>query len=256
MYGKFALIYDKLGHTRFSLRMVNFIEEELNRRGIEPGWLLEAACGTGSAAIEFARRGWNVVASDLSDGMLHVARTKAIEAGMPVRFIQQDMRHIASRRRFEVAICLYDSINYLLTFDELTSALEGISAVLQPNGVFIFDFNTPHHFEESNHDVVAVDEEDLFGIYRNRFDSESEINTCDMTFFERSQSTFERWTERHTQRAYTREQMQMACSAASLSVNRVISLFPFLPDGGEVENVRRYGLVTTKEERSSPTVSR
>jgi SAM-dependent methyltransferase len=246
IYGKYASVYDRLRQVRFSLRMVDFIQEELQRRGIETGRLLESACGTGSAAIEFTRRGWDVVGVDRSADMLRAARRKALEAGLAVRFIRQDLRSLTLRRRFEVAVCLYDSVNYLLTTEEVTSAFERISAVLEPGGVFFFDFNTPYHFELANHDIVAIDDEDLFGAYRNRFDAESGLNTVDMTFFEKSQSTFRRWKEQHIQHAYTPEQMKAVCSAASLSVERVVSLFPFRPDGSEVENVRRYGFIVTK----------
>ena len=52
----------------------------------------DLACGTGTTALEFARRGIRVFAVDLSPPMCGLTRSKARRAGAPVIVIRGDMR--------------------------------------------------------------------------------------------------------------------------------------------------------------------
>jgi cyclopropane fatty-acyl-phospholipid synthase-like methyltransferase len=60
--------------------------------GLLPGKrVLEFGCGTGTNAIEFARRGYSVTAVDLVDLAVEQARAKAKRAGVEVRFEVGDL---------------------------------------------------------------------------------------------------------------------------------------------------------------------
>src|SRR5919199_595092 len=59
--------------------------EALDARFDEPGPLADLGCGTGRHALRFARRGFPVVAVDLSHAMLQVLGAKAEAEGLAVR---------------------------------------------------------------------------------------------------------------------------------------------------------------------------
>jgi quercetin dioxygenase-like cupin family protein/2-polyprenyl-3-methyl-5-hydroxy-6-metoxy-1,4-benzoquinol methylase len=60
--------------------------------GILPrGRAIELGCGTGTNAILLAQRGYDVTAIDLSPKALAIARTKAMNAGVNVRFVEADV---------------------------------------------------------------------------------------------------------------------------------------------------------------------
>ena len=44
-----------------------------------------------------------------------------------------------SKKKFHLVTCLYDTMNYLLSLDVFTEALNRIYQLLQPEGSFIFD---------------------------------------------------------------------------------------------------------------------
>ncbi len=54
------------------------------------GAALDLGCGTGSHAVDLARRGWAVTGVDTVPRALGVARRRAEEAGMPVRLLHAD----------------------------------------------------------------------------------------------------------------------------------------------------------------------
>jgi len=159
-YENYARVYDSIGQPRFSLSMITFIVAELERLGITGRRLLDLACGTGSAALEFASRGFEVAGVDASRAMLREARRKAVSGARSVEFVEQDMSRLSLRREFDVAICLYDSVNYLLALEEVALTVEATRRVLRPGGALIFDFNTPREYQRlDGRDTVAVDSE-------------------------------------------------------------------------------------------------
>lgn len=53
--------------------------------------LLEFGCGTGTNAVELARRGYQVTAVDLVEQAIEQARRKATEAGVRIKFLYGDL---------------------------------------------------------------------------------------------------------------------------------------------------------------------
>jgi ubiquinone/menaquinone biosynthesis C-methylase UbiE len=119
--------------------------------------LLELACGTGAHARFLARR-FDVVATDLNEGMLKVARRKTKD----VKFVRADMAQFDLRRRFDMVVCLFSSIGYLKTYERLEEAIDRIGRHLVPGGVAVIEpwftrenyaAGKPHAGVMSNDDV-------------------------------------------------------------------------------------------------------
>ena len=55
-----------------------------------PGRALDIGCGTGTNAVELARRGWRVTGLDFSGRAIGAARARAGAAGLAVEFLQGD----------------------------------------------------------------------------------------------------------------------------------------------------------------------
>lgn len=56
--------------------------------------VVDLGCGTGQYALDLARRGLSVTGVDVSPAMLAVARRKAAAAGLPVRWVEADVRAV------------------------------------------------------------------------------------------------------------------------------------------------------------------
>ena len=111
----------------------------LERHGLRGRRLLDVGCGTGKSFIPMLPRGWEVTGCDVSASMLELARKKA---GDGVRLAVADMRALPQLGEFDLIWSLDDAINYLLSEEELESALAGMRENLAPTGLLLFDVNT------------------------------------------------------------------------------------------------------------------
>ncbi|MCA9772986.1 MAG: methyltransferase domain-containing protein [Myxococcales bacterium] len=157
MYEHFARVYDNEYSLAYADETVERAEALFDEFGVSPGRMLDLACGTGTFALEMASRWWEVVGVDLSPQMLAIARDKAARAGLAhrARWIEADMRDVKIEGDVDVAVCWYDSLNHLLSVEDLGVTFERVAAVLKPGGLFVFDVNTLLMFEAiwsgSNH---------------------------------------------------------------------------------------------------------
>lgn len=99
----------------------------------ETDQVLELGCGTGSTALKLAGDVAEITATDLSDAMLDVGRTKARAGGTGnVRFERADVSE-APDGPYDVVMAL----NLLHLLEDTDAALAGVSRRLKPGGLFI-----------------------------------------------------------------------------------------------------------------------
>jgi SAM-dependent methyltransferase len=103
--------------------------------------LLELACGTGNHSLLLEKYAYKIVATDYSPDMLTLAREKAQKENSTVDFRQEDMRALdVPERPFDVVICLFDSLGYAATNENILNVLNGVYHHLVPDGIFLFEF--------------------------------------------------------------------------------------------------------------------
>ncbi|MEX6632041.1 class I SAM-dependent methyltransferase [Hyphococcus lacteus] len=97
--------------------------------------MFEFGCGTGSTAILHAPNVEHILALDVSDNMLAIARDKAREAGVQnIDFEQSTIENFTGHASgFDVILGM--SIVHLLV--DRKAALAKVYALLKPNGVFV-----------------------------------------------------------------------------------------------------------------------
>jgi ubiquinone/menaquinone biosynthesis C-methylase UbiE len=98
--------------------------------------ILDVACGTGEHAMRLARdHHFEVDGLDLDEGLLRVARRKH-PAGT---FFHADMSDFAIAKQYDVVICLFSAIGYLVTLERTQRALDAFRRHLRPQGVAIVE---------------------------------------------------------------------------------------------------------------------
>ncbi|MEV7279148.1 class I SAM-dependent methyltransferase [Streptomyces sp. NPDC093111] len=97
--------------------------------------VLDVACGTGAHLRELAGSFGEAVGVDLSEEMLAVARRHA--PALP--FHQGDMRDFRLGRRFAAVTCMFSSVGYLATAEDLHRAVRNLADHLEPGGVLIVE---------------------------------------------------------------------------------------------------------------------
>lgn len=220
IYERYAEIYDRVGQSSFSQRMADFTLELMAQLELSQRHILDLACGTGEAALRFARAGHHVVGVDVSTAMLEQARKKASEAGLPITFLEQDVRCFHIDGPMDVVTCFYDSLNYLLHPEELQEVFVRVASVLAPGGLFVCDLNTDVGLARDwcGQIYLEADEEDLLGLHRTRYDGESHVAELHMSHFVRRGEIWERFDEVHAQRGYDRTAVEEMLGKAGLEV--------------------------------------
>jgi ubiquinone/menaquinone biosynthesis C-methylase UbiE len=204
IYHSYAALYDRSGQIRFSVLMQIYLPEVLARHPAPGKRLLDLACGTGTLALMQAEAGWEVIGLDASSAMLAEARRKQAAAGVVVTFVAGDMRDFVLDRPVDLVTCFYDSLNYLLTEDDLSACLAGVYRALAPGGLFCFDLATEFFLRHYWQGVETVQ----VGEYRQEMDSSFDEETGHSTLVLTGKPEGEEeqaFREVHVERAYPSE---------------------------------------------------
>ena len=135
IFGRFWYDHTPQPSARRSAREVEFVAKIC---GLAPGVrLLDAGCGAGRHALEFARRGYITTGVDLSEEMLELARDRA-KGVSAVTFLEADLRALNLAREFDAAVLL-DSTLGLHEDGETVEILRRLSASLVPGGRLVVE---------------------------------------------------------------------------------------------------------------------
>jgi len=221
-YDRFALVYQRGPYLRFSQRLAeSVLPEYLLMLGIAPADLLDMACGEGSFAVAMAESGYQVTGIDQSPQMISLARERAQQAGISVKFHVEDMRSLPFAQSFDLVTCFFDSLNYLLSFKDLQQAFQGAFKALRPGGYFIFDMNMIYGLAVDwmrEKTFIQNETDDFIEIHRQEFDYENQIATIRITIFEQRDRLWERCEEIHQERGYPMADIQLLLREAGFEV--------------------------------------
>jgi SAM-dependent methyltransferase len=142
-YSAYARFYDPTQGDR--AEHAAYIRSLLQKHHPKAKTVLELACGTGSILKQLQPH-YHVTGVDLSDEMLVIARKKV----PGVRLVRGDMTTVDLGERFDVVLCVYDSINHLTRFRDWEAVFRRAREHLSGGGVFLFDINTVHRLAASS----------------------------------------------------------------------------------------------------------
>ena len=101
--------------------------------------VLDGACGIGTQAIGLATLGYNVTASDISNGEIAEAKTRATNAKVDIRFENADFCALSDvfSEKFDIIIAMDNALPHMLSSEDLGRAVKSISGQIKENGIFV-----------------------------------------------------------------------------------------------------------------------
>ena len=232
-YTAMAPIYDEMNRELDYARWADFVEEQFARFAkAKPELVLDLAAGTGSMTVELAKRGYDMTAVDNSADMLSLAATRLAEAGQyGVLLLEQDMTDFELYGTVDAVVCCLDSLNHLTEDGELEKCFALVHNYLNPDGLFLFDVNTPHKFRHTYgvNDFI-LENEGAVCCWQNQFDAES--GQCDfiLTIFEKqSDGRYSRTDTVQTERCYSRSHLTRALKQAGFEMLGIYEDYGFTP---------------------------
>ncbi len=185
-YSVSASIYDHMmrevdyrGWAKYILLLMKVAGKKQVRSRAADEKVCELACGTGNISLILSKLGYDVTGVDNSEEMLKVAEKKlARRRRAKLHLIHHDMVTYVSGERFDRAVCVYDSINYLSPASAMGRFFSNVYESLKPGGVFVFDLSLESN--SLNDSSLFVQRGEYKGIYYHRkslYDPKSKIHT-------------------------------------------------------------------------------
>jgi len=130
--------------------------------------ILDMTAGAGRHAINFARRGFNVTAVDLSKNLLKVAKQNASAYDFQIDFVHSDIRKFEPNDKFNLVLSLFTSIGYFDNDEENFELLRKAYHFLKPGGYFVLDYFNRDFLEKN---LVPSSVETINGAEINQYRS-------------------------------------------------------------------------------------
>lgn len=178
-YDSFAWVSNKHWGPLLIDQLLPVLERLILRHLPAKAHILDLCCGTGQLAQVLIARGYRVTGLDGSEEMLHFARENAPEGD----FVLDDARSFKLPTVFDGVVSTYDSLNHVMSLEELTAVFRNVYAVVQGGGYFMFDLTVEEGYRAHQGDSLSFVEDDHVCVIRLAYRPEARVRQSDITIF-------------------------------------------------------------------------
>ncbi len=206
-YRVLASYYDRFTDDVGYETWADYFEAIFQKEKLAPQFIVDLACGTGAIIEQLGKRGYEMMGVDASAEMLTQAtlRTEHLEP-RPI-YIQQHMEELDLYGTADAFLCCLDSVNYITEPKLLEQAFARVFRFLEPDGIFIFDINTPAKFQRIADTSYVREDEDVYCVWQCLV--QDSICTYDFDIFENTgKDRWKRWKETHIEYIYQPEDLR------------------------------------------------
>lgn len=209
-YDPFAHLYAAHWGDEFHREITPILDRLLLKRLPRRTEILDLCCGDGRVTKFLVRRGFRVTGIDGSEEMLSYAK----QALPRTEFLLADARSFRLPQKFEVVISVFDSLNHVLSLDDLSRVFGNVFACLKPEGLFFFDLNREEAYTEFWVRPLPIVTPTVVAISLGGYDDATKLATCDITTFRQDGPKWRRSDFRLKQRCHESTSVVSALSRA------------------------------------------
>ena len=177
-YDAFARMYDRHWGKQ-SASHLDLLDETVLGRLPEGARVLDLCCGTGQLARMLCDRGLEVTGVDGSEEMVSYARRNAPQAS----FLVDDARSFDVGQGFDVVLCNFDSLNHIMSEEDLGAVFDRVAHSLRAGGTFAFDMNMEPKYLHTWTGEFSVVEDREVCVVRASVDPPARLAHFDATLF-------------------------------------------------------------------------
>jgi SAM-dependent methyltransferase len=177
IYTKFAAFYDDIMGDR--TETIDQVKTYITKYLPTATSLLELGVGTGALLAGFTGD-LAVTGIDQSAEMLAIAAEKVREATL----VRADITDFSLGSRFDVVICMFDTLNHISRFDGWLKVFERAHEHLVEGGLFIFDVNTIGRLRGLGHQLPYVEDFGDHTLIMNITPTETDVFIWEVKIFE------------------------------------------------------------------------
>jgi SAM-dependent methyltransferase len=215
MFAKTARYYDKIysfkDYKAEAERLMAIFKEHQRSGGTR---LLDVACGTGRH-LEYLKDRYDVEGLDIAPELLAIARQR--HPG--TRFHHADMTAFDLGKTFDIVTCLFSSIGYVKTPENLARAVTCMASHLKPGGLVVIEpWFTPDAWRPGTVHAIFIDEPELKIARINSSFVTGRLSIFDLHYLIGMPEGTEHLVEHHELGLFTTDEMLAALAAVSLEV--------------------------------------
>lgn len=180
----------------------------------------DLACGTGTTAVELARRGIRMYGVDASLAMCRLARRKARQKGVRLRVLHGDMRSFRLPEAVDLVTCEFDAVNHVPRKSDLDRMARAVARALRPGGWFFFDVNNQVAFEKAWAGTWRLGLRGVVLVMHGGYDRRRRKGWSKAEWFIRKGKNWQRTVERVEQVAWTTAEIRQSLRRAGFSTVR------------------------------------
>ena len=203
-YNDFAYVYDLLTDDVEYEKRADYIDSLIEKHFNGKAELLcDLGCGTGSMCVLFDKKGYDCIGVDNSEAMLNIAFQKREDNN--ILFLNQSICEFELFGTVDVFLSTLDTVNYITESKDVYNMFSLVNNYLNPDGLFIFDVNTLHKFENIlGNNTFVFEKDDVFYTWENCY--EDDFLDFYLNFFVKDSSgNYSRFSEQHCQKYHSHE---------------------------------------------------
>ena len=199
--------------------------------------VLDLGCGSGNMTFPLLALGYSMIGVDASENMLAEARGSL--HGDEVLWLCQDMRSFELYGTVEGAVSTLDCINHLLKREDVLSCFKLVHNYLVPDGIFVFDVNSPYKFKEIyGENCYVLESESAFCAWQNFFNPQNGRCHFAVDLFEATEKgTYARRSADREEQMYTERQIRTMLEKTGFIVLSVTDDYTDAPVSPQTERL-------------------
>lgn len=159
--------------------------------------IFEIGGGTGTLCKKLKKKNYNITTSDISFNMSCLSKEKLNSP------ICADAKYLPIKSKFDIAIFLYDGINYLKNRDDYLQTFNEVYNILFNEGLFLFDITTKFNSVNNFLNIVDYeDHEDLTYIRHSYYNKKDSSQHNDFIVFNKDDNNYKKQYDFHKQFVY------------------------------------------------------
>ena len=181
----------------------------------EASELLDVACGTGEHARFLVEMGFRVDGCDIEPDFVEIAAGKNPEGS----FVQSDMVDFDLGKPYDVVLCLFSSIGYVRTVENLRLAIRCLAQHVRPDGLIIVEPSfQPGDLVGGKVFMQTAQEDGLHVCRMTHTEIHGKLARIQFEYLAGDSAGIRRAEETHELAMFSREEMEEAFRRASLEV--------------------------------------
>ncbi len=205
-YDRFAWFYNQYLGPLFGSRVLPILDKLLLSHIPADGNIFDLCCGTGQLADMLTKRGFHVTGIDGSEEMLRYARENVGDA----KFIFGDARFFNSSAVYHGVISTCDSLNHIMSLEQLKLVFQNVYAALIEGGIFVFDLNMEERYKKYEKAPSSILKDGNGCIFKTKYIASEKTSQIDLTLFCREEGSLQCSNLVFFQKCYSETEVRFA----------------------------------------------